>query len=184
MVVQSSSPPVEDDIPFNGPTPAVVPQVVPVPIPAAAGLPTIPPLAPAQVTIPPLLPQPGNVWLVATDLVVGDNGRVLQSAQSAEVNRCISKAIRLATSNIFFVNVFPSLQEQTQWLTQSLVTILQDQAQTDLVVYKVNLHAQQDNRYMSALISMVRHWFPSLLLPTLFLNPTRRRADGATPVGV
>jgi len=145
--------------------PVVVLQDIPVPV--------VPPSAPAQVTVPPPLPQPGNVWPAATDLVVEDNGRLRQSAQSADISRCISKAVRLANSNIFFVNMFPSLQEQTKWLSQSLVTILQDQAQTDFVVREVNSRAQQDNRYMSALISMVRHRFSSLLLPALFLNPTR-----------
>ena len=82
-------------------------------------------------------------------------------------------AVRLANSNIFFIDAFPCLKMQTKWLSESLVTVLQDQARTDLTAREVNLRAQQDNRYMSALISMVRHCDSSLLLPARFLSPIR-----------
>jgi hypothetical protein len=101
---------------------------------------------------------------VATNLVAGDDGRLQQSAQSPEINKYISKTVRLANLKVFFVDAFPDLQKQNDWLSQSLVTVLQDQARTDRVAYEVNLHVQQDHRYMSALISMVRFWYPSLFL--------------------
>lgn len=150
-----------------------VPPVVPVPILAPVVVPPIVlPPAPTLATVPPPLPPPQNVWHAATQLVIGDNGRLQQSTQSAEIRKCISKAVRLAHSNIFFTDAFPSLEVQNRWLSQSLTTVLQDQAQTDLVVRDINLRAQQDNRYMSALISMVRRRSP-VLLSGRFLNPTR-----------
>jgi len=141
---------------------------------------TVPTPTLAQHEVPPPLPQPGNTWSAATNLVVGDNGQLRQSAQSNDISKCLSRAVRLANSNIFFIDAFPNLKTQNKWLSESLVTVLQDQAQTDLAVREVNLRAQQDNRYMSALISMVRHWY-SLLLPARFLNRTRWQAGGAMP---
>jgi len=131
----------------------------------------VPPLIPALATPP--LPGPGNVWPAATHLVVGGDGRLRQSVQSTEISRCISDAVRLASSNIFFIDAFPSLHVQNQWLHQSLITILRDQGQKDPVVHEVDLRARQDNRYMSALISMVRYQLSSLLLSARFLNPIR-----------
>ena len=97
-------------------TPLVVSPIIPVPFPA------------------PVIPPPGNIWPAATYLVVARDGQLRQSAQSPEISKCISKAIRLANSNIFFINAFPNLQVQNEWLGQSLITVLQDQARTDLVI--------------------------------------------------
>ena len=129
---------------------------------------------PMSVIVPPPSPllQPGNVWPAATHLVVGDDGRLQQSAQSSEICNCVSMVIRRANSNIFFVNAFPNLQTQNEWLGQSLTTVLQDQAQMDLIVHEVNLRAQQDSRYMTSLISMVQCQavYP---LTSVVLNPLR-----------
>ena len=114
--------------------------------------------------IPVLASVPPPIWPAVTHLIMGDDSRLQQSVQSAEISKCISKAVKLANLNIFFINAFLSLQVQNQWLSQSLVTVLQDQAQTDLVVCEVNFRAQQDGQYMSALISMVRRQTSSLLL--------------------
>jgi len=146
------------------------------PLTEGDGADTTPPAAPSP--IPALainlpLPSPGTIWPEITCLVVGDDGRLQQSTQSTEIGRCISDAVRLASSNIFFINAFPSLQVQSQWLSQSLIAVLRDQAQTDLVVREVNLRAQQDSKYMSALISMVRCQPSSSLLSACFLNPIR-----------
>ena len=151
-------PPIESDSPdatFDTASHAI-PPAVPVSILTPGAVPpTIPPEAPTLAMVPP--PQPGNIWSAATVLVRGENGQLQQSGQSAEIIKCISKAVRLANSNLFFINAFPDLQTQNKWLSQSLVTVLQCEAQTDPVVCEVNLRAQQDNQYMYALISMVRH---------------------------
>ena len=129
--------------------------------------------APVLPLVSMLAAVPPPIWPTVTHLIVGDDSRLQQSVQSAEISKCISKAVQLANLNIFFIDAFPSLQVQNQWLSQSLVTVLQDQAQTDLVVREVNLRAQQDNQYMSALISMVRHQTSSPLLSTRLLSLTR-----------
>jgi hypothetical protein len=125
------------------------------------GPPNILPLTSVSVTVPLPSTQPGNIWLAATNLVVGDDGRLQQSAQSPEINRYISKTVRLANLKVIFVDAFPDLQKQNDWLSQSLVTVLKDQAKTDRVACEVNLRVQQDHQYMSALISMVRFWYVS-----------------------
>ena len=166
-----SQPPIEEDVQdtaldiappnippvVSGPVPETtlpdVPPVTTVPIPAQV---TDLPAAPALATVAPPLAQPGNTWLVATNLVPRDDGRLKQSDQSPEINKYISKMVRLGNLKVFFVDAFPNPEKQNNWLAQSLVTVLQDQAKTDRVAHEVNLRAQQDNRYMSALISMVR----------------------------
>ena len=133
-----------------------VPPVIPVPTPApVVALPVVLPAAPA---VAPPHPQPGNVWLAATDLVIADDGRLQQSAQSPEVGKYISKTVRSVSLKVFFIDAFPDPVKQNDWLTQSLVTVLRDQAKTDQVAHQVNLRAQQDRQYMSALISMVCCW--------------------------
>jgi len=104
-----------------------------------------------------------HVWPAVTHLVTGDDGRLQQSAQNAEINKCISKAIRLAHSKIYFDDAFPNLEVQSQWLGESLITVLRDQARTDLVIREVNRRAELDKRYRSALVSMVRCRHPSPL---------------------
>jgi hypothetical protein len=163
--VQSPSPIEPDDLdpPFNA-MPHVIPPAVPtVVLPPTPGL--------ARVS-PPLL-QSGNIWSVTTNLIFGDDGRPRQSSQRVGIDTCISKAIRLANSNIFFTDAFPNLQVQNEWLSKSLIAVLRDQARMDPVIREVNLRAQQDDGYMSALISMVRYRFSSLILSAWFLNPIR-----------
>jgi len=148
-------------------TSLVVPPVVSTPVPTPGIVPPIvPPLVPALATVLPSLPQPGNTWPAVTHLVVGDDGRLQQSAQNPEINKCISKAVRLMHSKIYFDNAFPGLEDQNKWLSESLSTVLQDQARTDLVVREVNFRAQQDRSYMSALLSMVRCRLPLAALTT------------------
>ena len=59
---------------------------------------TVPPNTPVPVSVivppPSPLPQPKNVWPAATHLVVGDDGRLQQLAQSSEIRNCVSMAIR------------------------------------------------------------------------------------------
>lgn len=140
--------------------PPAVPTVVPSPAPGLGGV------------SPPLL-QFENTWPATTNLIVGDDGRLRQSSQRVEIDTCISKAVRLANTNIFFTDAFPNLQVQNEWLSKSLITVLRDQARMDPVIREVNLRAQQDDGYMSALISMVCSWFSSPILSAWFLNPIR-----------
>jgi len=175
LVVRLPLPAEEDapDIALNTALPAV-PPAAPVPTLALATVPPIVlPPAPAPGVAPPPLLQLQNTWSTDTDLIVGDDGRLQQSAQSTEIGKCISKAVRLANSNIFFVDAFPSPQLQSQWLSQSLTAVLQDQARMDPVVHKVNARAQQDDRYMASLVSMVRYLSSSLPQLVWFLNPIR-----------
>ena len=109
----------------------------------------------APVPGPAINPPPPQAWLDATNLVFGEDGRLLQSYQSPEINQYISKAVRLVNLKIFFVNAFPEPAIQSDWICQSLITTLQDQAARDPVAHQVNLRAQQDNRYLRSLISMV-----------------------------
>ena len=124
---------------------------------------TTPPPTPTQPTVPPPPPPrpqshsstAGNVWLPATNLVTGGDGRLQHSRQSPELNKYLSKTIRSISLKVFFIDAFPSLEKQNEWLGQSLVAVLQDQAKTDQVACEVNMRAQQDGRYMSGLLSMV-----------------------------
>jgi hypothetical protein len=104
---------------------------------------------------PAVNPPPPQAWLDATNLIFGDDGRLLQSFQSPEINKYISKAVRLVNLKVFFTNAFPEPATQSDWLCQCLVNVLQDQALKDQVAHQVNLRAQQDNRYLRSLISMV-----------------------------
>lgn len=152
-------------------TPLTIPPVDPVPVSTSTTvLPDSPPPALALAAFPPLLP---HVWPADTDLVVGEDNRLQQSAQSPEINKCISKAVRLANSKIFFDNAFPNLEDQNKWVTESLVAVLRDQAKTDLVVREVNLRAQQDKQYLASLVSMVRYLHLTLLIPAQFLITIR-----------
>lgn len=155
------------------PAPAVL---VPIPAPVDVLQPAVLPAAPA---LPPPLPQPGNVWLAATNLIVGENGQLQQSAQSPEISKYISKIVRSASSKILFIDAFPGPEKQYDWLTQSLASVLQDQAKTDRVAYEVNLRAQGDQQYLLALISMVCCWLA--LRPIRFLSQLRQQVDGPTP---
>ena len=178
-----SQPPIDNNhaATFND-TPSAVPPIVPAPVLTPnAVLPAVQPVPPAPTTIMPPILQPGNNWLAATDLVVGGDNRLQQSAQSPEISKYVSKTVRVASLKIFFVDAFPDPEKQTEWLSESLASVLQDQARTDRVAYKVNLRAQQDNQYVNALISMVRRWHSSSLLLALFLSQVRQRADGAMP---
>ena len=179
LVVQPQLPTEHDDqdIDALGTLPLTVMPVVPVFFPTpAADPPTLADPAPAPAAV--LLPQPGNNWLGATNLVARDDGRLLQTGQSREINRYISKAVRLMNLKIFFVDAFPDLETQNNWLSECLVTALKDQAQTDNVAREVNLRAQQDHQYMSGLISMVRY-LPPTILSVQYLSQIRWQTGGA-----
>lgn len=157
MAVQQQ-PPIEGEgqDPSFDTTPPTVAPVVPTFVPAPTTvLPTVPHPAPTPAAVPAPLLQPGNNWAPATDLVTRDDGRLLQTAQSREINKYISKTVRLANMKIFFVDAFPDPEKQNNWLSGCFVTVLEDRAQTDNVAREVNLRARQDPQYMSALISMV-----------------------------
>ena len=114
---------------------------------AALNLAPIPGLA---TNLPPL-----QAWLDATNLVFGEDGHLLPSCQSPKINQYIPKAIHLVNLKIFFINTFPKPAIQSNWICQSLIQVLQDQAAKDPVAHQVNLHTQQDNRYLCSLLSMV-----------------------------
>jgi hypothetical protein len=139
-------------VPVLHPTLPDVAPVIPAPVPAPVVI--LPAVLPAALP----LPQPGNTWLAATNLIIGDDGRLQQSAQSPEISKYISKTVRLASLKVFFIDAFPDPVKQNDWLTQSLVTVLQEHAKTDQVAHQVNLRAQQDHQYMTALMSMVCCW--------------------------
>ncbi|KAF9787518.1 hypothetical protein BJ322DRAFT_1019918 [Thelephora terrestris] len=106
--------------------PGAPPQAV-IPVPVLTPTVALPPAA-----VAPLFPQPVNIWLAATNLIVGEDGRLQQSSQSPEISKYISKTVRLASLNIFFVDAFPDPEKQSTWLSQSLVAVLRDQAKTDM----------------------------------------------------
>ena len=130
--------------------------------PATLTMPTN--ITPNPIPVPGLAigPPPPQAWLDATNLVFGEDGRLLQSSQSPEINKYISKAVRLVNLKIFFINSFPDPAIQSDWICQSLINILQDKAQRDPVAHQVNLRAQQDNQYLRSLLSMVRPVPPHL----------------------
>lgn len=147
-------PPVEhgdQDTAFDATSPMVTHVQVVVPMPA-----TIPLNVPVPSPTPPADPLPLNNWSAVTNLVTRDDGRLQQSAQSREISKYISKTVRLANLKVFFVDAFPDLETQNIWLSESLVSVLKDQAQTDDVAREVDLRAKNDPWYMPALIRMVR----------------------------
>ena len=114
-----------------GTIPPAIPPTVSVHVPAPYVTPPILPLVPVLAAVRPPLPQPGNIWLAAPYLVVGKDGQLKQSAQSPEINKVISKTVQLANLKVLFVDAFPDLEKQNDWLSQPLVTILKDQARVD-----------------------------------------------------
>ena len=128
---------------------ALVPGTMPPATPPTTSELIPPPVAMQPIILPPAQPHPqshpssttGNIWLAATNLVTGNDGRLQQSRQSPELSKYLSKTTQLANLQIFFTDAFPNLEKQRDWLAQSLVEVLQEQAKTDQVAYKVDLRA-------------------------------------------
>ncbi|KAF9780632.1 hypothetical protein BJ322DRAFT_1112629 [Thelephora terrestris] len=103
-----------------------------------------------------VLAPPVPAWPAFTELIQEDNGSYKQTSQTAEINNCLSAAVKRANSNLLLINSFPDVDQQEQWLVDGLKFELSART-CGHVIKAVGECARVDIDYFYCLLSMIRN---------------------------